>query len=441
MANLLDQYSNPYQPEILGMDRQRKLAELLIAQGQQQPQGQMVGGRFIPVAPTQNLANLLNTAIGAYGMYKADEKAVDLANRIRQGEIDAFADFEKIRRGTPAVVENTEMAGPFTGNVPKPMLSRDVVPAVPPNLQAAYANLYANPRASQRMRDLAFSKITSDPEAFTLTEGGVRYERQPDGSLKKVAAGPEKFRAPLQTDTGTYIEYRDPVDPTKILARVPKSQMPTAGQVIERDNGTFLVDTRTGQTKPILNPQGEPLAPKLSPEQNKDILAINQQRATVNGAIADVQANKTAFGFGRGVAQNLPYGESIAGRFETPEQTQARAYVFNNVSAVIKERAGTAQSAQELTRLNSFLPATTDTADQIISKLKGFNQYLDDLEKGTRQPTSKPSASNAPTANAPAKPATPKVFSNQADLDKAIKQKKVEKGDKVTVNGVIGTIQ
>ena len=31
-----------------------------------------------------------------------------------------------------------------------------------------------------------------------------------------------------------------------------------------------------------------------------------------------------------------------------------------------------------------------------------------------------PSASNAPTANVPAKPATPKVFASQADLDKAI---------------------
>lgn len=422
------------------MDRQRKLAELLIAQGQQQPQGQMVGGRFIPVAPTQNLANLFNTALGAYGMYKADEKAIDLANRIRQGEIDAFADFEKIRRGTPAVVENTEMAGPFTGNVPKPMLSREITPAVAPNAPAAYANLYANPKASARMRDLAFSKITAEPEAFTLPEGSIRFVTMPDGSTKQIAAGGQKIRAPLQVDIGTHIEFRDSVDPTKLLARVPKSQMPTAGQVVETKDGPVLVNTRTAEGQPI-TVGGKPIEPKLSSEQNKDILAINQQRATVNGAIADVQANKSAFGFGRGIAQNLPYGESIAGRFETPEQTQARAYVFNNVSAVIKERAGTAQSAQELTRLNSFLPATTDTADQIISKLKGFNQYLDDLEKGTRQPTSKPSASNAPTANVPAKPATPKVFSSQADLDKAIKEKKVEKGDKVTVNGVTGTIQ
>lgn len=212
MANPLDQYSNPYQPEILGMDRQRKLAEMLIAQGQQQPQGQMVGNRFIPVAPTQNLANLFNTALGAYGMYQADQKALDLANRIRQGEIEAFADFEKTRRGTPAVVENTEMAGPYTGNVPKPMLSRDVVPAVPPNPQAAYANLYYNPKASPKMRDLAFAKITAEPEGFILPEGSTRVEKQPDGTYKVVASGGDKT-------SSEYKDYlmaqKDPIAPFK----------------------------------------------------------------------------------------------------------------------------------------------------------------------------------------------------------------------------------
>lgn len=210
MANPLDQYSNPYQPEILGMDRQRKLAEMLIAQGQQQPQGQMVGNRFIPVAPTQNLANLFNTALGAYGMYKADEKALDLANRIRQGEIEAFADFEKTKRGTPAVVENTEMAGPFTGNVPKPMLSKDVVPAIPPNPQAAYASLYYNPKASPKMRDLAFAKITAEPEGFILPEGSTRVEKQPDGTYKVVASGGDKTSSEYKD---YLVATKDPVNP------------------------------------------------------------------------------------------------------------------------------------------------------------------------------------------------------------------------------------
>jgi hypothetical protein len=63
--------------------------------------------------------------------------------------------------------------------------------AVAPNPQAAYANLYQDPRSPQRLRDLAFTKMMADPEAFTLSKGAVRFEKQPDGSIKQVAAGAE----------------------------------------------------------------------------------------------------------------------------------------------------------------------------------------------------------------------------------------------------------
>lgn len=201
MANPLDQYSNPYQPEILGMDRQRKLAEMLIAQGQQQPQGQMVGGRYIPVAPTQNLANLVNTALGAYGMYQADQKALDLANRIRQGEAEAFADFMSLKQGRPAkpAPAGYELVDAGT-------------PAIPPNPTAAYASLFFNPKASPKLRDLALAKMTADPESFTLSEGAVRYERQPDGSLKQVATGADKTSPEYQN----YLRaVNDPINPFK----------------------------------------------------------------------------------------------------------------------------------------------------------------------------------------------------------------------------------
>ena len=401
--------------------RQQKMAEMLMQQGMQQPQGQMVSGRYVAPSIFQNLAGLANTYMGQRGIEKAEQAQLDLAKRLRADETSAMTDYFQDLQPKPAqpAPAGYELIDAGT-------------PATPANPRAALANLFANPKASPRLQNMAFNKLTAEPEAFTLPEGSIRFVTMPDGSTKQIAAGGQKIRAPLQVDIGTHIEFRDSVDPTKLLARIPKSQMPTAGQVVETKDGPVLVNTRTAEGQPI-TVGGKPIEPKLSTEQNKDILAINQQRATVNGAIADVQANKSAFGFGRGIAQNLPYGESIAGRFETPEQTQARAYVFNNVSAVIKERAGTAQSAQELTRLNSFLPATTDTADQIISKLKGFNQYLDDLEKGTRQPTSKPSA--------PTTPAQPKAFSSQADVQKAITEGKVKKGDKVTVNGVTGTIK
>jgi len=48
----------------------------------------------------------------------------------------------------------------------------------------------------------------------------------PDGTVKEVASGGQKFRAPLQIDTGTAIELRDPSNPTVVLQRISKSMNP-----------------------------------------------------------------------------------------------------------------------------------------------------------------------------------------------------------------------
>jgi hypothetical protein len=289
-----------------------------------------------------------------------------------------------------------------------------------PNVQGAYD--FAATAYNPALQAAGLRKLTEGP-----IKVGAEDSLLDPVTMKPIFTGAGKYRAPLQIDTGTAIELRDPNNPTIVLQRIPKSQMPTAGQVVETANGPMIVNTRTGDAQPIMA-GGQPIAPKLSSEQSKDITAVNQQRATIDGAIADVKANKSAFSFGRGLAQNVPYGESLAGRMETPAQTETRAYVFNNVSSVIKERAGAAQSAQELQRLNAFLPATTDSADQIVSKLNGFKKYLNDYEKGTRVPTSK--QPDAPQSNS---------FASEADAQKAFNSGKLKAGDKITINGVTGT--
>lgn len=418
--------------------RQQKMAEMLVQQGMQQPQGQMVSGRYVAPSFAQNLAGLANVYFGQKGIDKANQAQIDLAKQLRADETSAMADFLQQKQGRAGVeggiygpdnqLTTQTTADMYGANMELNPQYKQVAPvaAIPANPQAAYANLYANPKASAAQRNLAFTKMSADPEAFTLSEGAVRFERQPDGTTKQVAAGVKK---PIQIDTGTAIEFRDPNDISKVLQRIPKSQMPTAGQVYESADGPLLINTKSGTASPLMI-NGQTIAPKLTAEQSKDITGINQQRATINGAIADIKQNKSAFSFGRGLAQNAPYGESIAGRFEKPEDTQTRAYVFNNVSSVIKERAGTAQSAQELQRLNAFLPATTDNADQIISKLEGFNKYLNDFEKGTRvSPAKKP---DAPQSNS---------FSNEADAQKAFDSGRLKVGQKITINGVSGTWQ
>lgn len=148
----------------------------------------------------------------------------------------------------------------------------------------------------------------------------------------------------------------------------------------EKGNPVFFQPGKTGNPPSVI--QG--FTPPPTSDVAKDLTSINQQKSTIQGAINAVQAAPTAFGLRRGAATTAgPLAESIAGRFDTKEEAEARAYVYNNVSAVIKERAGTAQSAQELTRINSFMPGDRDNAEQIINKLTGYLKYLEDMQSGT----------------------------------------------------------
>ena len=85
--------SNPYanlgtvSPEIYqqqqDLNRQQRMAEMLMQQNQQ-PQGQMISGRFVAPSWAAQLAPVASMLTGAYLQNKGDEKALKLANTIRQ---------------------------------------------------------------------------------------------------------------------------------------------------------------------------------------------------------------------------------------------------------------------------------------------------------------------------------------------------------------------
>lgn len=168
--------------------RQQKMAEMLMQQGMQQPQGQMVSGHYVRPSIFQNLAGLANVYMGQKGIEKGDQAQIDLANAIRQGDIAATTDFMATKQGRP------EIAG--TPDIPtetyETVRGTPAQAAIPANPQRAYADLYKDPRASGRLQNMAFNKMFADPEAFTLSEGASRFMTMPDGSTKQIAVGAQK---------------------------------------------------------------------------------------------------------------------------------------------------------------------------------------------------------------------------------------------------------
>jgi hypothetical protein len=401
--------------------RQQKMAEMLMQQGMQQPQGQMVSGRYVAPSIFQNLAGLANTYMGQRGIEKADQAQLKLAQNLREQGILETQRLMNTFGGRPAIAGTPDIPTETYETVK----GTPAQPAIPANPKLAFAEgiNMLSPQAKALIPYIA-TEAFKKPEAFTLSENAKRFMTMPDGTVKEVASGAVK---PIQIDTGTAIEFRDPSDMSKVLQRIPKSQMPTAGQVVETANGPMIVNTRTGDAQPIMA-GGQPIAPKLTAEQSKDITGINQQRSVVDSALNLVEKTPSAFSFGRGAAGALPLGETLAGRTEKPDETKARAAVFNIVSKVINERAGAAQSVQELKRLNAFLPSEYDNAKQIKNKFDGFKEYLNEQEKGTRvSPSAKP---ELPQSNS---------FSSEADAQKAFSTGKLKVGDKITINGVTGT--
>jgi hypothetical protein len=181
--------------------RQQKLAEMLVNQGMQQPQSQMVGGRYIAPSLTQNLAQLANVYMGQRGIERAEQAQLDLAKRLRADESSALTDYFQQLQPKPAqpAPAGYELIDAGT-------------PATPANPKAALANLYANPKASPRLQNLAFNKLFADPESYTLSEGGVRIQVQPDGTHKIVASGADK----TSSDYKDYLlASKDPINPFK----------------------------------------------------------------------------------------------------------------------------------------------------------------------------------------------------------------------------------
>lgn len=166
------------------------------------------------------------------------------------------------------------------------------------------------------------------------------------------------------------------------LAQLAASlRQPPQQQIVQTETGPMVLGPNA-QARPITGPDGQPVRgkpAKPSAAVEKELLSIDQQERVIDGGLKAVQDVPTAFTFTRGAATMTgPLTESIAGRFDNPKEQEARSYVFNIVSKVINERAGAAQSAQELARLRSFLPAETDSPQQIKSKLTAFKNYLSD---------------------------------------------------------------
>jgi hypothetical protein len=84
-------------PDVADLSRQRKLAELLMGQGMQQPQGQMISGYYVAPSFAQQLNPIANILAGQAVGERADTQQVKMAEALRGKqamEIEKFGELE-----------------------------------------------------------------------------------------------------------------------------------------------------------------------------------------------------------------------------------------------------------------------------------------------------------------------------------------------------------
>lgn len=205
---------------------------------------------------------------------------------------------------------------------------------------------------------------TFEPLTGKITNLGTTAKTMTPGEVASniVAQGQLKVARDRLAQEGQGVTYVQGADNTYVALpnKIKAGDVPTARPVIASGGGLRLLE-------------GKP-----SDLVGKEQLSINQQKSIVQGAIDATKATPDAFGWTTG---NMP--EGLRARMASGDENENRAFVFNVVSGVIKERAGTAQTAGEAATLRRFLPDETDSATIIEEKLKGFQKYLDAREAGT----------------------------------------------------------
>lgn len=357
-------------PEMQDISSQRELAKLLLQKGlNDNLQGQMVSGRYVGASPIEGIAKVYNAYKGRKLLNDADRKQVELADMLRKQTMQDVQAYGQAISGTP---EQTTYGAGMEGP------TMDVTPAVAPDYNKGLSTLMGS--KSPQSQALGNMMLADMLKTQKLGEGETLLRGNFQGGFTPVGQGAEKFRAPLQVDTGNAIEFRDPKDPTKVLQVVPKSQ---AGQVVEREDGTYLVDTRTGQARPVMGQQGTPLVGgkpmtetqsnatafgMRAVDSNRILNEIEKSGTTTTGGIRNVVSG--TLGAIPLVGENLESKANSALNFTASSDQQKTDQARRNfVTAILRKESGAAISPSEFANEEKkYFPQIGDSKATIKQK-------------------------------------------------------------------------
>lgn len=252
--NLAQQGTLP--PELFAqqqaLNRQQQMAAMLMQQGTQQPQGQMVSGRYVPTSFFQNLQPVANMLTGAYLAKQGDTKAAALAEELRKGRSAAEESIINKMTGTPAI---PAIEGGIQG--PNGQMTKETT------ADMYGAGMELNPQYKQ-VAAIAGKAATSPDLSSALRE----IRTNPYGAGKEYTPTILKQMMPEDTSDyknflkvkaegfpGTFNQYQDieanrkrPVSTTNIVNSMGKSIAGEVGPIMKEAQGIAQAAVKTEDT-------------------------------------------------------------------------------------------------------------------------------------------------------------------------------------------------
>jgi hypothetical protein len=174
------------------LNRQQQMAQMLMQQGTQQPQGQMVSGQYVKPSIFAQLAPLAQMYAGTRMAEQGDKKALDIAAalRKRQGE-----DVQSYMQAMTPTTTTTQMAGPYgvSGagqNIPMPVATQTQGPDYAKAFQVAY-NSY-DPALRAQALDMLKTQKLGEGESLSRMDFTT-------GKFTPIAQGGEKVSPEIRT--------------------------------------------------------------------------------------------------------------------------------------------------------------------------------------------------------------------------------------------------
>lgn len=364
------------------LNRQQQMAQLLMQQGMQQPQGQMVSGRFVPTSFFQNITPLAQMYAGTKMAEKGDKRALDLAEALRKGkEQETQAIMEQLK---PRDVQ-TEMAGPYgvsgTGqNVPMPVATQ----TLPPDLQAAtQLALQSRFGAGKELLPTLINRAL--PEPIKPTTDMQNYEYAKSQGFK-----------------GTLNDFRNQISP------IERERLALDREKFEFDK------SQKGAGKDLTESQG-----KASAFQSQMVSASNAVNTLESQGFDPTSfKSQTAVKLAGGAAN--PLIPAAAQQYKQAQDQWSEAY--------LRFKTGAAATEPEVVRNNrTFFPVFGDKPEQIAQKAAAREQAERDIGiaagRGAnlgaqaigQQPKQPPTGKNTPPAGV-----DPKVWNVMTPQEKAL---------------------